>query len=222
MGVDHWEPDGSRNKLERAARLLKALRDDNGEDAREGALELARVMLAQGKADPTRSMYGQDTSASWWQSLRDAIAADGWEFDEATDRLVPTAPGLQVADEVSWIENDLQRRGWTTAMGHYRQALDAFALSKWASANGQLRAFFEDLLRQAGGTTAGTGSGQVQKAFDNLEAAGSLVKGEAEFGKKLWALLHANGSLPGLSDEDESRFRLLTLTGYTRYLLNRI
>jgi hypothetical protein len=48
------------------------------------------------------------------------------------------------------------------------------------------------------------------------------VKGECEFGKALWRLLHANGSHPGLSDQDESRFRLLTLTGYARYLLSRV
>jgi hypothetical protein len=54
------------------------------------------------------------------------------------------------------------------------------------------------------------------------KAKTALVEGEQQFGKDLWKLLHANGSHPGLSDEDESRFRLLTLTGYARYLLGRI
>ena len=217
--VDAWEPEQPSNKLDRAVKLLKGLREDNTKDSNAGALELVRLMLAGGKAQTVGFSSREPTI--WWTPLRDAVAADGWEFDEQSDRLVPTVPGVQVTDEVTWIEADLKRRGWTTAAGHYRQAIEAFASgTNWASANGQLRAFFEDLVCQAAGVPLG--NGQVQKAFDALEVAGKLVKGECEFGKALWKLLHANGSHPGLSDQDESRFRLLTLTGYARYLLSRV
>ena len=77
-------------------------------------------------------------------------------------------------------------------------------------------------MRHAGGVPPGAETGQVQRAFDALQAASKLVDGEQQFGKDLWKLLHANGSHPGLSDQDESRFRLLTLTGYARYLLRRV
>lgn len=76
-------------------------------------------------------------------------------------------------------------------------------------------------MRHPGGVAPSGGTGHVQKAFDALQAANKLVDGEQQFGKDLWKLLHANGSHPGLSDEDESRFRLLALTGYARYLLSR-
>ncbi|MCZ7537874.1 MAG: hypothetical protein M5T61_19395 [Acidimicrobiia bacterium] len=49
-----------------------------------------------------------------------------------------------------------------------------------------------------------------------------MIADEAGFGKALWKLLHPGGSHPGLSDQDESRFRLLTLTGYARFLLSRL
>jgi hypothetical protein len=218
--VDQWEPEGAANKLARAVKLLKNLRADNSKDANAGALELARIMLAGGKAAPTS--YPRREPALWWAPLRDALAADGWEFDESGDRLVPTVPAVRVTEEVPWIEDDLTRRGWTTAAGHYRQAIDAFASGNWASANSQLRAFFEDLVGNAGGLPLGGGTGQVQKAFDALQAANKLVDGESQFGKDLWKLLHPHGSHPGLSDQDESRFRLLALTGYARYLLKRI
>jgi hypothetical protein len=219
-GVDRWEPEKASNKLDRAVKLLKALRSENSNESNEGALELARLMLAAGKGDP--SSYYRADSLVWWPGLRDAVAADGWEFDEAGDRLIPTVPVANVVEEVSWIEEELVKRGWATAAGHYRQAIDAFASGNWASANSQLRAFYEDLLRTAAGIAPGGGSGHVQKAFDALDSAGNLVSGEAQFGKDLWKLLHANGSHPGLSDQDESRFRLLALTGYARYLLQRV
>lgn len=217
--VDGWEPQVAANKLDRAVKLLKNLRADNSKEANAGALELARLMLAGGKADPGSYASGPTV---WWTALCDAIAADGWEFDRRDDRLVPTVPALQVTDEVTWIETDLDSRDWKTAAGHYRQAIEAFASGNWASANSQLRAFFEDLVRQAAGVPPGGGTGHVQRAFDVLQVAGTLVDGEQQFGKDLWKLLHANGSHPGLSDQDESRFRLLALTGYARYLLSRV
>lgn len=218
--VDGWEPEHATNKLDRAVKLLKNLRLNNSKEANAGALELACLMLAVGKADP--SSWSRRTPTPWWTPLRDAIAADGWEFDEGDDRLVPTVPAVRVTEEVTWIEADLTRRGWTAAAGHYRQAIEAFASANWASANSQLRAFFEALVRNAGGIPSGAGTGHVQRAFDALQAAGNLVSGEQQFGKDLWNLLHANGPHPGLSDQDESRFRLLALTGYARYLLSRV
>jgi hypothetical protein len=218
--VERWEPETAANKLDRAVKLLRNLRADNSKEANAGALELARLMLTAGKAD--RDSYARPQPTTWWPALRDAVAADGWEFDETDDRLVPTVPALQVTDEVTWIETDLARRGRTTAAGHYCQAIEAFASGSWASANSQLRAFFEDLVSQAGSIQPGGGTGHVQQAFDTLQVANLLVDGEQQFGKDLWKLLHANGPHPGLSDQDESRFRLLTLTGYARYLLSRV
>jgi len=216
--VDVWEPAQASNKLDRAVKLLKGLRTENTEESNAGALELVRLMLAGGKQ--RTAGFSSREPATWWKPLRDAVAADGWEFDDESDRLVPTLPGVQVTDEVTWIERDLDLRGWKTAAGHYHQAIEAFAAGRWASANGQLRAFFEEVVCRAAGVPLG--NGQVQKAFDALDAAGHLVKGESEFGKALWKLLHANGSHPGLSDQDESRFRLLAMTGYARYLLRRV
>ena len=106
-------------------------------------------------------------------------------------------------------------------VGHDEQAVENFAAGNWAAANGQLRAFFESVILHAGGTNNAAGSGQVQAAFDGLPVAGDRSD-EGDFGKKLWQMLHPGGSHPGLSDEDESRFRLLALTRYIRFLLRRL
>lgn len=75
------------------------------------------------------------------------------------------------------------------------------------------RAFLEELLTKAGDVPPGSGTRRAHQALDSLHAQGVLVDGEETFTKALWKLLYANGSHPGLSDQDESRFRLLTLTG---------
>lgn len=214
--VDRWRADAAPNKEARAQILLRNLRSDGTKDAYNGVLELTRPLLKVGKAS---SDWNQPSD--WWPSLRDAAAADGWEYDETRDVLVPTVPGAQVADEVTWLEEELRRRGWTTTAGHYQQAVESFAAGNWAAANGQLRSFFEDLIRTAGGRSSGR-SGQVQASVDQLDRYGHLITDEGGFVKQLWKMLHSNGSHPGLSDEDESRFRLLILTGYARFLLSRL
>ena len=213
--VGSWSAEvGSREAV--AQKVLTNLRSADTDLAHSGAFELARLVLVEGK--PTAG--GDPNSA--WTSLRDAVAADGWEFDEGTNRLIPLVPGAPLSRETNWVERELERRGWVTTAGHFRQAVENFADGQWAAANGQLRTFYESLIRTAAGNENASGSGQVQNALELLDSRQVLIKGEADFGKKLWKLLHPQGSHPGLSDEDESRFRLLTLTGYARFLLNRL
>ena len=199
-----------------AQTLLLNLREAATEEAHTCGRELVRLVLTDGKPDKWCE------PARWWTHLKDAIAADGWDFDDEADRLVPIVPGAPLSEEVNWIERELERRGWATAAGHYLQAVESFAEGQWAAANGQLRTFYESLIRTAAGNQNASGSGQVQAAFKILDSLQRLILGEADFGEQLWGLLHPHGSHPGLSDEDESRFRLLTLTGYARFLLSRL
>lgn len=215
-GAEDWIVEGA-NKEAKALGLLTNMAGDGSKEAAAAGLELLRLVLAEGKA----AAYGQE--APWYPALRDAAQADGWEFDEQHDELVPTVPGISVANEITWIEAELERRGWTEPAGHYRQAVANFADGNWAAANSQLRTFFEALIRTVAGNQEAKGNGQVQKGFDDLDARDDLlVEGEAAFGKAAWRLMHEGGSHPGLSDQDTSRFRLLMLTGYARLLLSRL
>lgn len=215
--VDEWSStEGSKEAI--AQKLLRNLRAAGTDEARTGVLELARLILAAAK--PVGPPH--DPAPRWWTNLKDALAADGWDFDAEGDVLVPSIPSAPMVEEISWIERELIRRQWATAVGHYRQAIENFGDGNWAAANGQLRSFYESLLRTAAGNSTSRGSGQVQVAFDTLDSQGILLAGEADFGKKLWGLLHPGGSHPGLSHEHESHFRLLALTGYARFLLSRL
>ena len=221
--VDEWQGREAPNKEALAQDLLKNLRAGGSEESWSGALELARLVLKAGRPSQWENdPFTEIVPSTWWIELRDTVAADGWEFDEQQNRLVPTVPVIRVTEEVTWIEKELSHRRWTTAEGHYRQAVEGFARGNWAAANSQLRSFIEDLILTAAGQSSGPAPGAFQKSVDLLDRDGRLIPDESEFVKKLWKMLHSRGPHPGLSDEDESRFRLIALTGYARFLLSRL
>lgn len=110
----------------------------------------------------------------------------------------------------------LERHGFDVAKGHLEQAIDAHARGKWASANGQLRTFFDALLDEIAERldtdAARLDSGQPRRA--KLAAIGFLSVPLREwdddgrgFINGLVKRLHSQGSHPGLSDDDDSTFR---------------
>lgn len=215
--ADPWQPAAWNNKQDRLQRLFAAMRADDGTDAEKAALELVRMLLEAGApanewADPK----------IWWHEVIDAVAADGWEYDADAKRLIPTVPGVRVAEEASAFESALRERGWTTAAGHYKQALKAFAASHWASANSQLRSLVEAMIPAAAEFVAGRPAKGVVPALEVLRANDVLLDGEFGFAKGLWSMFQSQGSHPGLSHEDEARFRLMTATSYCRFLLSRL
>jgi hypothetical protein len=108
------------------------------------------------------------------------------------------------------------------AAGHYRQALEGYATGRWASANGQLRNLVEALLPLAAELVSGNKPTTAQAALDALRSAKMLVKGEYGLAKGLWEVCQPRGAHPGLSDAEEARFRLLSVTAYVRFLLIRL
>lgn len=215
--ADQWDPPKPSNKQDRLQQLFRAMRADGGEDAETAALAIAGHLMSSG-ASPAR----KGRPMVWWDEALDTLATDGWEYDIDGDRLVPTVSGVRVAEETSLLEAALVARGWTTAAGHYRQALDAFSRADWAAANGQLRSALEDLLPSAAELVSGKRPKQPRASIEVLRAKANLVEGEFDLLKGLWDLSQRRGSHPGLSDVDESRFRLVTLTAHCRFLLARL
>jgi len=86
----------------------------------------------------------------WWEPLRDALIADGWEYDIESARLTSVVPGVEVPEQLSGLEEELEERGWATAAGHFRQAVAGYGAASWATANSQLRSFLEDMRPRAG------------------------------------------------------------------------
>ena len=164
-GADVWAPDHWDNKEHRIQEVFKSLRTAEDPDAAPAALELARMTLEAGAP----STPDGTSRIIWWEPLRDALAADGWEYDVESARLTSVIPGVSVPEQLNGLEAELRERGWATAAGHFRQAVDGFGVEKWATVNSQLRSFLEDMLPRAAEAVAGKRPSSPRAALDVLE-----------------------------------------------------
>lgn len=143
-------------------------------------------------------------------------------------RTLPTDLGLPEAE--SEITRLLLKHDLHTANGHLNQAIDAHARGDWAAANGQIRTFLDALLdmiaEKIDPSSATLSSGQPRRA--RLAALGFLSRSINEwednglgFINGLLKRLHPQGAHPGLSDEDDSTFRLHIVLLTAKLLLVR-
>jgi hypothetical protein len=130
----------------------------------------------------------------------------------------------------SEIDRLLEKHELVTAKGHLTQALDAHARGNWAAANSQIRTFLDALLDEIAvkidPTAAAIGSGQPRRT--KLASKGFLSRDLNEWDDKglgfvngLAKRLHPQGSHPGLSDDEDSTFRLHVVLLTARLLLTR-
>lgn len=218
LGVGSLDPGKQVNKETRAHTVLLELQQADDDASPKAALALARQAAQEGA--PKGGLWGH-SAAEWWQPLLDALAADGWEFDPETSRLTPTIPGISIPEELTGLEADLDRLGWTTAALHFRQAARGFAAGEWESANSQLRSFLEDFLPRMAEALTDKPATNPGAAIQRLEK-GSLLTGERDFLKGLWALSNERGSHAGESNKAEASFRLMIVTAAARFLLSRL
>jgi hypothetical protein len=155
---------------------------------------------------------------------------DGYAVTDGTvRRTLPTDIGLPETE--SELMQLMTKYGLDTPKGHLQQALDAHARANWAGANGQIRTFFDALLdaiaERVDPSAATLATGQPRRA--KLASHGFLsvpLNEWADDGKGfingLVRRLHPAGPHPGLSDEDDSTFRLHTVLLTTTLLLRRL
>lgn len=157
-----------------------------------------------------------------------ALADNGYEiFEGELRRILPDE--LAVPEKESILERLLKKHNLMIPKGHLDQARYAHARGDWAAANSQLRAFLEGLLDDIARTidpTSAAGSSENRRA--SLAKHGFLSADLNEWsgdGKNfingLMKRLHPQGSHPGLSDEDDSSFRLHIVLLTAQLLLSR-
>ncbi|WP_340318050.1 hypothetical protein [Rhizorhabdus argentea] len=157
------------------------------------------------------------------------LEMDGFTVSDGTlRRSLPADLGLPAAE--SELVRLLTKFGLETAKGHLEQAMDAHARANWAGANGQIRTFLDALLdgiaEQIDPTVKSLPTGQPRRA--KLASWGFLSVPLNEWGDDgkgfingLVKRLHPEGPHPGLSDEDDSTFRLHTVLLTTTLLMRR-
>jgi hypothetical protein len=162
-------------------------------------------------------------------ALHHSLGRDGFTIaDGALRRALPVSLKLPQAE--SEIIRLLNKHGFIVAKGHLDQAFSAHTDGHWASANSQIRSFLDGLLDEISEridpSVATMPSGQLRRT--RLAVHGFLSRDLNEwndnglgFVNGLVRRLHPHGSHPGLSDQDDSTFRLHTVLLTARLLLVR-
>ncbi|GHE04184.1 hypothetical protein U879_01855 [Defluviimonas sp. 20V17] len=192
-----------------------------------------RKYLAGLRYDGFEVVYGQIPHPSG----RVSMFSDEPVMDSTTDlrRMLPAdVPELDFREAESELEELLNKHRLLTALGHLAQARSSYQRGDWAAANSQLRTFFESYLAEI---AARLGYASSNVMTDRLKFLGEIdppflmasynewlpkdKKVRSQFVEGLWSRMHPEGSHPGLSEEEDSTFRLQITLVTARLFLRR-
>ena len=148
-------------------------------------------------------------------------------------RMMPdNLPGLDFREAENEIIQLLNNKNMTVPKGHLDQAISAFSRGEWASANAQLRTFYESYIDEIAkflGCEISTSSkekrdylGKLNPPFlsDGLNEWNANSQ-KPQYIQGLMSRMHPEGSHAGLSEEEDSTFRLQITLITARLLLRR-
>lgn len=235
-GLERFQPQDWYGKSALVAdTVVAAKRKTSGGDqaARDGLTEFVRLVAE--RVAPRAAEDEVEPRSPFWK-LREAARSDGYDLrpEYASDdtqellgvRLLPLdEPSLPLSEEITALEADFGRLGMTTALNHYRQAVASFVDQNFEAANGQLRSMLEAVIvhcAAAKGFTS-TKQGDGGNAIRYLRDSGNLPDRDGgDFIRGLWWIVQTNGPHPGTTTAGEVHFRMLTMTGAARYLIDRL
>ncbi|MCL0075722.1 hypothetical protein M1O17_02440 [Dehalococcoidia bacterium] len=150
-----------------------------------------------------------------------ALRASGYEIVNGKVTLAPPLGSL--SDVAGPLAAALESLGWETAKGHFMQALDNFQRGNWASCNSQLRAMLEEVFNSVAKLTASSANAPVGgNARKHLQATGALSHVEAQFIQAWFNVLHTSGAHPGLSNREDTRWRLFVTATTAFWVLSAL
>jgi hypothetical protein len=226
-------PAYSKSSLVSAV-ITPALRaaNDGDESAKDSLNEF--VLLVAQRVGPKSPEEVVIPGSAFWR-LREAARSDGFDLrpdfsDDARPqqigmRLLPLdEPKMPLSEEITALEADFARLGLTVARNHYRQAVRNFVKEDFEAANGQLRSMLESVIIHFAVTEdfSQAKQGEGGNAIAYLRDNGYLSDREGgDFVRGLWWIVQTNGPHPGTTTAGEVHFRMLTMTGAARYLMDR-
>lgn len=235
----------TNSKSAHIADLGKIALDENPEVLTlAGKMKINRAIIE--KALEARS---HDRSGDAWKKMLAGLRFDGFEVCEEKieadnswespksrfilRRMVPdNMPGLDFREAENEIAQLLNANGMITPKGHLDQAISAFSRGEWASANAQLRTFYESYLDEI---AVALGCEKSASSKDKRDSLGKLNPPFLSEGLNEWnannqkpqyiqglmSRMHPEGSHAGLSEEDDAAFRLQITLITARLLLRR-
>ncbi|RAK47822.1 hypothetical protein BHX94_12125 (plasmid) [Macrococcoides bohemicum] len=164
-----------------------------------------------------------------YPKLRRYLLKDGFVFED--NKLIRIFDqNLESNHNETLIETLLTKHKLEIAKGHYIQASNAFNRGDWAACNAQLRTYVEELLNKIAENITGKSFSESHEAKIALsktqppifykELNEWLDNGQGYF-ETFWKRLHTHGSHPGLSNEEDSIFRLNLVQISTLEILKR-
>lgn len=240
LELDQRVPSGSELSVAKKRYIFNnelLARVDQVISAREGQMTLGEAFIREA----VRLMSSSPDRYEEQKDFERCLARDGfvvsWEEGECgagsppwLRRGLPQNVDLPAGDDQ--VHQLLKHFAFSTALGHFDQAIDAHTRGDWAAANAQIRVFLESLFVGIAVRIAPAElppNPGMNNAFQALAKCQFLSEQRAEWtqdGKGmlsgLWKMLHSDGSHPGLSDEDHSTFRLHVALVTTRTVLNRL
>ncbi len=219
----------SQSKEARANRIFRHLLKHP--EAEVGGRLLARLVIEEAvRIALSRTDYLDDGA---FDGLLRSLERDGFTIEGGELRpALPEDLDLPAADDE--VHLLLDRHSLDTSLGHLDQAITAHAQGNWASANGQLRSFYESLfdeitlvLDPENGSNIKPGETRRRHLADLVPPfIGRDLNEWSDDGKNfvngILKRLHPQGAHPGLSDEEDSTFRLHLVLVTARLFLRRL
>ena len=236
------------SKPARVASLSKiAIEEDIQVMTEHGILLLSRALVEAAIRSPSNQ---QKSDA--WKKLVAGLRFDGFEVVEVEvesdgasslfgrkkttltlARMLPDdVPELDFREAESEVVTLLDRSGFAIAKGHLSLALSAFQRGEWASANGQLRNFYESYLNEIAVGLGYSGNGDSIAKRDYLGNLSppfllseynewNINNQKPQYVQGLMSRMHPHGGHPGLSEEEDATFRLQITLVTARLFLRR-
>jgi hypothetical protein len=164
-----------------------------------------------------------------YPQLRRLLLKDGFIIREnKLKRVFDSEIDFNANDSV--LEELLKKHNFTVAVGHYKQAGNAFTRGDWAACNSQLRSYVEELMNKLAEKITGkifndSHSARIELSKSNppifYKQLNEWLDNGQGFYETFWKRLHPEGSHPGLSDEKDSIFRFNLVQISTMEILRR-
>jgi len=236
FGLEQVAPQGLGSKTSRLNALIKYLIDNPDEKKGPFGANLTFEIIE----DVLGSISSNDIYArsieERFPKLVNSLKRDGYVVTDEGKLKIMLPESIQLVENENELNSLLDKFGFTTAKGHLDQAISAHTRGDWASANAQLRSFMESLFDSIADTLITDKTTLPPPGHQRREALAAKLSppfllhtlneweigGKGGFLQGLWRRLHPQGSHPGLSDEEDSTFRLHLVILTASYYLRRL